>query len=71
LKQSGGVYFRIYDILKSYSNIETDASVKYVDKIIKRFGGMDNFKSRFTLIATWHKVKPQRRQFDREKVCDR
>jgi hypothetical protein len=71
LKQSGGIYFRIYDILKSYSNIETDESVKYIDKIIKRLGGIDNFKSKFALIATWHEVKPHMSQFDRETVCDR
>ncbi|XP_060591770.1 fibrillin-1-like [Ruditapes philippinarum] len=66
LKQSGGIYFRTYDILKSYSNIETDESVKYIDKIIKRLGGIDKFKSKFALIATWHEVKPALNQFDRE-----
>ncbi|XP_045179635.2 deleted in malignant brain tumors 1 protein-like [Mercenaria mercenaria] len=72
-KTTGSVFYRTYDILKSYQKIEADkASPKsliiYLEKMVKVFGGLDKFETSFVLLATWDAVKPASIDYDKTKT---
>lgn len=67
---AGNVFYRTYDILNSYSEMQADRNIiDFIETLGKQFGNFDRFKTSFVMIATWDKVRTYLAEYDKSMVC--
>ncbi|XP_053387695.1 uncharacterized protein LOC123541782 [Mercenaria mercenaria] len=68
-KKSGSVYYRTYDIHKSFAKLKADKRlIHQIEDTIKKVGAVKTFETSFALLATWDGLKPSGIDYDETKT---